>query len=162
MTIRDARPEDWETIWPFFRRIVAAGETYAYDRDMIKAEAERIWMVSPPGRTVVATDSSDAVIGTASMYANRGGPGAHVASASFMVDPRHVGQGTGRALGQHVLGWARESGFRAIQFNAVVETNEPAIALWRSLGFTVLASVPEAFDHPTHGYVGLLIMHRFL
>jgi GNAT superfamily N-acetyltransferase len=79
-----------------------------------------------------------------------------------MVDPRHVGQGTGRALGQHVLGWARESGFRAIQFNAVVETNEPAIALWRSLGFTVLASVPEAFDHPTHGYVGLLIMHRFL
>ena len=79
-----------------------------------------------------------------------------------MVDPRHVGRGTGRALGEHVIEWARKSGFRAIQFNAVVETNEAAVKLWRSLGFEVLTTVPKAFDHPTHGYVGLLIMHRFL
>jgi GNAT superfamily N-acetyltransferase len=96
------------------------------------------------------------------MYANRGGPGSHVASASFMVDPDRAGQGVGRALGEHVIDWARQSGFRAIQFNAVVETNQPAVALWRSLGFEVLATVPEAFEHPRHGYVGLLIMHRFL
>jgi GNAT superfamily N-acetyltransferase len=96
------------------------------------------------------------------MYPNRPGPGAHVASASFMVDPRHGGRGTGRALGEEVIAWARDSGFRSIQFNAVVETNEPAVKLWRSLGFEVLATAPEAFDHPKHGYVGLLIMHRFL
>ena len=162
LTIRDARPEDWKGIWPFFRRIVAAGETYAYDRDMSQAEGRRVWMVDPPGRTVVATDTADAVVGTASMYANRGGPGSHVASASFMVDPDRAGRGAGRALGEHVIEWARSSGFRAIQFNAVVETNQGAVALWRSLGFEVLATVPEAFDHPRHGYVGLLIMHRFL
>ncbi len=162
LTIREARPEDWETIWPFFRQIVAAGETYAYDRDMDEAEGRRMWMVGPPGRTVVATDREGTVLGTANMYANRGGPGSHVASASFMVDPQRSGLGVGRALGEHVLEWARESGFRAIQFNAVVETNAPAVALWRSLGFEVLTSVPEAFEHPTHGYVGLLIMHRFL
>jgi GNAT superfamily N-acetyltransferase len=79
-----------------------------------------------------------------------------------MVDPRRSGRGTGRALGEHVIEWARQEGFRAIQFNAVVETNAPAVALWRSLGFAVLTTVPEAFNHPTHGYVGLLIMHRFL
>jgi GNAT superfamily N-acetyltransferase len=162
VSIRDARPEDWEAIWPFFRRIVAAGETYAYDRDMSEAEGRRIWMIGPPGRTVVATDAAGAVAGTANMYANRGGPGSHVASASFMVDPDRAGLGVGRALGEHVIEWARESGFRAIQFNAVVETNEAAVALWRSLGFEVLATVPEAFEHPRHGYVGLLIMHRFL
>jgi L-amino acid N-acyltransferase YncA len=160
--IRDARAEDWEAIWPFFRQIVAARETYAYDSDMTEAEGRRMWMVGPPGRTVVATDSDDVVLGTANMYANRGGPGAHVASASFMVDPARAGRGIGRALGEHVIQWARESGFRAIQFNAVVETNQAAVALWRSLGFEVLATVPEAFDHPRHGYVGLLIMHRFL
>lgn len=160
--IRDARADDWDSIWPFFRQIVGDGETYAYDRDMDEAEARRVWMVDPPGRVVVATGSGDAVLGTASMYANRGGPGSHVASASFMVDPRAAGQGIGRALGEHVLNWARESGFRAIQFNAVVETNDTAVALWRSLGFTVLATVPEAFDHPAHGYVGLHLMHRFL
>jgi GNAT superfamily N-acetyltransferase len=162
VTVRDALPEDWEAIWPFFRQIVAAGETYGYDRDMDEAEGRRIWMVGSPGRTVVATHSEGTVIGSANMYANRGGPGAHVASASFMVDPRRSGLGVGRALGEHVLEWARASGFRAIQFNAVVETNAPAVALWRSLGFEVLTSVPEAFDHPKHGYVGLLIMHRFL
>jgi GNAT superfamily N-acetyltransferase len=114
LTIREARPEDWEAIWPFFRRIVAAGETYAYDRDMSEAEGRRIWMIGPPGRTVVATDDAGGVAGTANMYANRGGPGSHVASASFMVDPDRAGHGVGRALGEHMIHWARESGFRAI------------------------------------------------
>ncbi len=162
VTIRDARPEDWKAIWPFFRRIVAAGETYAYDREMSEADARKLWMIAPPGRTVVATDADEVVLGTANMYANRGGPGSHVASASFMVDPDRAGRGVGRALGEHMIEWARTSGLRAIQFNAVVETNEGAVALWRSLGFEVLATVPEAFEHPRHGYVGLLIMHRFL
>ena len=119
-------------------------------------------MVGPPGRTVVAVDREGIVLGSANMYANRGGPGSHVASASFMVNPQRSGLGVGRALGEDVIEWARRSGFRAIQFNAVVETNAPAVALWRSLGFEILASVPEAFKHPRHGYVGLLIMHRFL
>jgi L-amino acid N-acyltransferase YncA len=162
ITIREARPEDWEAIWPFFREIVAAGETYAYDREMTEPEGRRMWMLQAPGRTVVATDAAGTVIGTANMYANRPGPGSHVASASFMVDPQRAGQGVGRALGEHVIDWARQSGFRAIQFNAVVETNQGAVALWRSLGFEILATVPEAFNHPRQGYVGLLIMHRFL
>jgi GNAT superfamily N-acetyltransferase len=141
---------------------VAARETYVYDPDMTEDEARAIWMIGSPGRTVVASDADDVVLGTANMYANRPGPGSHVASASFMVDPARAGRGVGRALGEHVIEWARAKGFRAIQFNAVVETNEAAVRLWRSLGFEVLATVPEAFEHPRYGYVGLLIMHRFL
>jgi hypothetical protein len=59
-----------------------------------------------------------------------------------------------------VIDWARAEGFRCIQFNAVVETNEAAVTMWRSLGFRVLATVPEAFDHPELGLVGLHV--RFL
>ena len=162
MLIRDARADDWSAIWPFFREIVAARETYAYDPDMSPAEAERVWMVRPPGRTAVAVGVDGAVLGSASMYPNRGGPGAHVASASFMVDARAAGRGVGRALGEDMLAWARRTGFRAVQFNAVVETNAPAVALWQSLGFTIIGTVPEAFAHPSHGYVGLHVMHRFL
>jgi GNAT superfamily N-acetyltransferase len=79
-----------------------------------------------------------------------------------MVDPGRSGRGVGRALGEHVIDWAREQGFRSMQFNAVVETNQRAVRLWEALGFEVLATVPEAFRHPTEGYVGLLIMYRRL
>jgi L-amino acid N-acyltransferase YncA len=160
--IRDATHEDWPAVWPFLHRIVAAGETYSYDRDLGEDQARRMWLLEPPGRTVVAVDADGNVLGTAKMNPNHGGPAAHVASASFMVDPEHTRRGVGRALGEHALDWARAEGYRAMQFNAVVETNTLAVALWRSLGFEVLATVPEGFNHPVHGYVGLHIMHRGL
>ncbi len=141
---------------------MAAGETYSYDRDLTEDRAREIWLLEPPGRTVVAVDDDQTILATAKMHPNHGGPAAHVATASFMVDPRHAGRGLGRALGEHVLAWARLEGYRAMQFNAVVETNTAAVALWRSLGFEVLVTVPEAFHHPAHGYVGLHIMHRRL
>ena len=94
------------------------------------------------------------------MGPNRPGRGAHVATASFMVDPQHTGRGVGRALGRYVVDWARATGYRSIQFNAVVETNTGAVGLWRSLGFEIVATLPEGFHHPVHGYVGLHIMFR--
>jgi L-amino acid N-acyltransferase YncA len=158
--IRDATPADWPAIWPFFHQIVAAGETYAYDRGLTEERARAVWLLDPPGRTVVAVDADGAVLGSAKMNPNQGGPGAHVATASFMVDPAHSGKGVGRALGQHAVDWARAAGYRAMQFNAVVEANTRAVALWKSLGFDIIGTVPEAFHHPVKGYVGLHIMHR--
>ena len=155
--IRDAQDADWPAIYPFFSAIVAEGHSYAFPEGLGLEQARGWWMESPPGRTVVAVDGS-AVLGSAKMGPNRPGRGAHVATASFMVDPQHSGRGVGRALAEHVVGWARDNGYRSIQFNAVVETNEVAVRLWRSLGFQVLATVPEAFDHPIHGLVGLHVM----
>jgi len=160
--IREATVEDWPAIWPFFREIVAAGETYAYDPSIGSEQARAMWLLPPPGHSVVALDPAGALLGTAKMNPNQMGPGGHVASASFMVDPGHAGQGVGRALGEHALEWARAAGYRAMQFNAVVETNMRAVALWRSLGFQVVGTVPEAFQHPTEGYVGLHVMYRRL
>ncbi|HKS51269.1 MAG TPA: GNAT family N-acetyltransferase [Pseudonocardiaceae bacterium] len=162
MLIRDAVFDDWAAIWPFLRRIVAAGETYCYDRGLTEDQARRMWLLEPPGRTFVAIDAQHAVVGTAKVHPNQGGPGRHVATASFMVDPQRAGRGVGRALGEHVLAWGHGQGYRAMQFNAVVETNTRAVALWQSLGFQILATVPDAFHHPVHGYVGLHIMHRHL
>ena len=161
MVIREARDDDWPRIWPFFREIVADGETYAYP-DRLDADIARpLWMEQPPARTVVAEDDG-AVLGSAKMGPNRPGRGAHVATASFMVDPAHGRRGTGRALGEHVVGWAREAGYRSMQFNAVVETNTAAVRLWQSLGFEVLATVPEAFASRRHGLVGLHVMFQRL
>lgn len=160
MLIRDATPGDWPAVWAFMRDIVAAGETFVWDRDTSEADARALWMHSPPGRTVVAVDPDGTVLGTAETHPNHGGAGAHVANAGFMVDPAGAGRGVGRALGEHVVAQARADGYRAMQFNAVAETNTRAVALWLSLGFAILATVPEGFHHPTQGYVGLHLMHR--
>ena len=162
MQIREATSEDWPTIWPLVRAVAAAGETFTLPRDIGEADARDMWMLEPPDRTVVAVDDDGTFLGTAKMNRNHRGPASHVASASFMVNPVHSGRGIGRALGEYVLAWGREAGYRAMQFNAVVETNTRAVALWRSLGFEVMTTLPEAFQHPTHGYVGLHIMWRTL
>jgi L-amino acid N-acyltransferase YncA len=141
-----------------FTEVVTAGETYAYDPDLTSDQARSLWTAQPPGATVVATDG-DVVLGTATMGPNRPGRGAHVGTASFMVASAARGRGVGRLLAEHVVAWHRSQGYRAIQFNAVVETNTAAVALWRSIGFTVVGTVPGAFEHPTQGYVGLHVMH---
>ncbi|MFE7465614.1 GNAT family N-acetyltransferase [Streptomyces sp. NPDC057499] len=159
MMIREATTEDWSAIWPFFHEIVAAGETFTYPLDLEREEARSWWLLRAPNRTVVAVDDEGTVLGTAKMNNNHMGNGAHIASASYMVDPAHAGQGVGRALCEYTLGWARAAGFGAMQFNAVVETNVHAVALYRSLGFEVLGTLPEGFNHPKHGLVGMHIMH---
>lgn len=157
MEIRDATERDWEAIWPFFSQVVKAQETYAFDPEMSSEEARRLWTERPPGRTVVASIDG-AVVGSAKMGPNRQGPGAHVGTASFMVDPAARGQGVGRALAEDVVEWHRRAGFHGIVFNAVVETNVAALRLWQDLGFRVVGTVPEAFAHPALGLVGLHVM----
>ncbi|SCE73758.1 GNAT family N-acetyltransferase [Micromonospora mirobrigensis] len=162
MIIRDAGEHDWPQIYPFYAAIMAEGRTYAFPEGQTLDEARPWWMEQPPGRTVVAVDDAGVVVGSAKMGPNRPGRGSHVATASFLVDPAHHGRGVGRALGAYVLDRARAEGYHGIQFNAVVEVNRPAVHLWRSLGFEVIGTVPEAFDHPEEGLVGLHVMYQRL
>ena len=159
--IRKATGQDWPRIYPIYAAIMAEGKTYPFPAGQTLDEARPWWMEEPPGLTVVAA-TDDTIIGSAKMGPNRPGRGAHIATASFIVDPACQGQGVGRALGEYVLSWARGDGFRGIQFNAVVEANHAAVHLWRSLGFDIIGTVPEAFDHPDHGYVGLHVMYQKL
>jgi L-amino acid N-acyltransferase YncA len=155
--IRDASRDDWPAIFPIFDAIVQEGRTYAYPEDLSSEAARTYWMTPPPGRTVVATDDGT-ILGTATMGPNRPGRGSHIATASFMVDPDARRQGVGRALGQHMLDWAKEKRYRGVQFNAVVETNVAAVRLWQSIGFEIIGTVPGAFHHVDDGYVGLHVM----
>lgn len=159
--IRPYEDADWPAVWSIFHEIVVAGETYTYDAGLSTAEARAVWVEPPPWHTVVASDGGQ-ILGTAKIGPNRPGRGAHVATASFMVASAARGRGVGRALGEYALAWARQHGYAAMQFNAVVESNTAAVALWQALGFRIIGTVPEAFAHPTRGRVGLHIMHRFL
>ncbi len=156
--IRPATDDDWPQIWPFFAAIVAAGETYAYPDDLTSDQARDLWLERPPGLTVVFEDEGR-VVGSAKMGPNRPSRGDHVGTASFMVDPAASGRGVGRALAAYVVDWHRTQGYAGVQFNAVVETNEAAVHLWRSIGFEIVGTVPGAFRSATHGRVGLHVMY---
>ncbi|MCU1602035.1 MAG: family N-acetyltransferase [Frankiales bacterium] len=156
--IRPFEDADWAQVWPFFEQIVRAGDTYTYRTDLTSDQAREVWVQAPPGRTVVFTEGSQ-LLGTAEMCPNRDGPGAHVANASFMVDPAAGGRGTGRALVEFTIEQCRTDGYRALQFNAVAASNRHAVRLYERLGFAIVGTVPGAFHHPTEGYVGLHVMH---
>ena len=153
--------QDWPQVWPFYDEIVQAGETYAYPTDLTSEQARALWTMPPPGQTVVLEEDG-VVLGSATMGPNRPSRGAHVGTASFMVSAAARGRGVGRRLGEYVVQWHRDQGYRAIQFNAVVETNTAAVRLWQALGFQIIGTVPEAFESRTHGLVGLHVMHLAL
>jgi len=162
LEVRTATADDWPEIWPIWRAVVEAGETYVWElAAMTEDQARAAWMLPPPAEVLVAVDDG-VVVGTAEIRPNQVGRGSHVANASFMVASAAAGRGVGRALAVEVLERARAAGYRAMQFNAVVATNVRAIALWESVGFTVVGRVPGAFRHARDGEVDLLVMHRWL
>jgi len=161
MRIRVAADDDAEALWAILKPVLRAGETYALDRDMPRADALAYWMASAH-ETFVAEDDAGRLVGTAYLRPNLAGGGAHVANAGFMTAAWAGGRGVARALAEHILAHARERGYLAMQFNCVVATNTRAIALWQGLGFQVMARLPGAFRHPVHGLTDTLIMHRLL
>lgn len=163
VTVRDYEDADWPLVWPVIEQVVRAGDTFPFPVDLTEAEARAIWLENGPGGRVTVALDGDAdgapILGTAKMGRNRPGPGSHVSTASYMVAAEARGAGVGRALVVDSLEWARETGYAAMQFNAVVETNTGAVKLYESLGFTVVGTVPRAHELPSGQRVGLRIMH---
>jgi L-amino acid N-acyltransferase YncA len=156
--IRAFDEADWPQVWAIVRPVVRAGDTFVYDPDLTEADARATWLEAPPAATVVALDGAT-IAGTAKMGANRPGPGAHIATASFMVAAGARGRGVGTALCAYALGWARERAFAGMQFNAVAASNEAAVRIYQRAGFAIVGTVPGAFEHPTRGRVGLHVMY---
>ena len=161
LEIRLAGAADWPAIWPIWHEVVAAGETYVWDPRTDEHTARALWLPPPPAETWVGLDGPT-IVGTALLKPNQPGLGAHVANAAFMVAAASAGRGVGRRLAEHVVARAAATGYRAMQFNAVVAANTRAVALWQALGFEIVGTIPEGFRHARLGYVDLYVMYRRL
>jgi ribosomal protein S18 acetylase RimI-like enzyme len=159
MEIRPATTADLDAMWGILQAVIAAGDALPFSDDFDRATFESHW--SGGQASYVAVVDAD-VLGMYKYGANYPGRGAHVASATYAVHPAAQGRGIGRALVQHSLVQARNAGFLAMQFNYVVSSNAPAVALYRSLGFAVAGTLPKAFRHARLGLVDSYVMHRFL
>src|SRR5271166_2874939 len=160
LTIREARPGDYDAIWAILEPMIRAGETYTLPRDMERDAALAYWFASDH-EAFVAEDSG-VVVGTYFLCANQRGGGAHVANCGYVTAAQAFGRGVARAMCAHSLERAKARGFRAMQFNFVVSTNQRAVRLWQSFGFEIVGRLPGAFCQPGQGYVDALVMYRDL
>jgi ribosomal protein S18 acetylase RimI-like enzyme len=183
MKIRPATEADRDAIWNIFHQVLTASDTYALDPNMSRESAVAYWF-APDTHTYVAevdadlvgeadrfsgtatpsptTEMSPVIVGTYILRPNQTGGGSHVANAAFMVSTSARRKGVGRAMAEHCLSEAHRMGFRAMQFNFVVSTNESAIRLWKKLGFEIVGTLPGAFRHPEKKYVDVYVMYRSL
>ncbi|HAC57883.1 MAG: GNAT family N-acetyltransferase [Parvibaculum sp.] len=160
MNIRSATRNDDPEIWKILEPTIRAGETYPLPREMTRLEALAYW--HGPEHGVFVAEESGNILGTYYMKANNRGGGAHVANCGYMTAPEARGRGVARAMCMHSIDEARRRGFRAIQFNFVISSNEAAVHLWQSCGFEIVGRLPKAFEHPQRGLVDALVMYRML
>ena len=160
VTIRPARPEDRASIWSIIGPTIRAGETYTLDPALTEADALAYWLAADKETFVAEVDG--ALLGTYYIRPNQAGGGAHVCNCGYMTSPAATGRGIARAMCQHSLQHARARGYRAMQFNFVVSTNERAVRLWQAMGFEIVGRLPLAFHHPSLGDVDALVLYRGL
>lgn len=160
LEIRSARSTDGDTIWQIIKDVIATGDTYAFAPDTAKDEMMRYWFAAGAHPFVATIDGE--VAGTYVIRNNQPGLGSHIANGAFMTSVAFRGHSVGRKMGLHALRSAKSLGYLAMQFNFVVKSNSRAVALWESLGFRIMAEIPDAFRHAQHGFTNVYIMHRKL
>lgn len=158
--IRSAGIRDGDAIWPVIEPVIRAGDVYTLPREMCREEALEYWFSN--GHEVFVAEENGTVVGTYYLRANQRGGGDHVANCGYATASVATGRGVARAMCTHSLEYARRRGFRAMQFNFVVSTNERAVRLWQSFGFEIVGTLPKAFLHPERGYVDAFVMYREL
>ena len=160
LSIREDSGGNEDSLWRILAAVIAEGDAYALDATTTREEGLAFWY--QPGARRYVAENAGRIVGAYFLRPNHPGRGSHVANAAYLVAAEARGKGVGRAMGEHSIIEARRLGYRAMQFNFVVSTNERAVRLWESLGFEIVGRLPAAFRHPTHGYVDALVMYQQL
>ena len=160
-TIRKYQASDWSSVWPILHGTFQTGDTYSFDPESTEADIHKAW-IELPAATYVACSDTGSVLGTYFIKPNQPGLGAHVCNCGYVVAPEAQGQGIASSLCEHSQAEAVAMGFRSMQFNLVVSTNERAVRLWQKLGFSIVGQLPGAFRHQRLGFVDALVMFKQL
>ena len=161
MEIKKYQDAEWNQLWSIISTVFREGETYAFSPDITEEEAHRAWIESPTD-TYVAVDDDNVILGTYIIKPNQPTLGSHVCNCGYIVTESARGKGVATRMCEHSQREAVRLGFRSMQYNLVVSTNEGAIQLWKKLGFEVVGVLSEAFNSKSLGYVDALVMYKKL
>lgn len=160
--IRRFAPADWSAVWRILQPTFDAGDTYAFAPGSAEAEIRRAWAELPSATFVACDGAGDAIVGTYYLKPSQPGLGAHVCNCGYVVVAQARGRGIAALMCEHSQQQAIALGFRAMQFNLVVSTNQSALRLWRRLGFSVVGTLPGAFRHRRLGEIDALVLYKRL
>lgn len=160
MKIREAIFDDYDAVWDIFENVIKSGDKFVFSPETKKKELSKLWF-APSMKTYVVVEENK-ILGTYFIKPNQLGLGSHVANCGYMVSSDAMGKGVGRFLCDHSIENAKIKGYKAIQFNMVVSTNDIAVKLWEKFGFKIIGTIPKGFNHTKLGYVDAYIMHREL
>jgi RimJ/RimL family protein N-acetyltransferase len=160
IAIREFHPDDWNAVWKVLEPVFRAGDTYVFPQEITESEAHRVWIETPIATFVAVLDGE--IVGTYYIKPNLPGRGNHVCNCGYVVSAVARGNGVASTMCSHSQLEAAKMGFRAMQYNFVVSTNERAIRLWEKHGFEIVGRLPEAFRHPQHSFVDALVMYKRL
>jgi ribosomal protein S18 acetylase RimI-like enzyme len=158
LEIRQALPQDAEKVWEIIQQVISSGDTYVFAPDSNREKMLNYWYEKDKYTYVALWEGE--IVGTFWFKSNQPDLGSHIANAAYMTSPKANGQGIGKAMGEFSIQEARRLGYRAMQFNIVVKTNERAVNLWQKLGFSIIGEIPEAFNHQKYGLVNAYIMYQ--
>jgi len=158
--IRKAIPPDYDDIWEIIRQVISTGDTYVFDPDSSKEKMLAYWCA--PGNHIYVATINNKVVGSFVLKNNQPDLGSHIANGAYMVLPDASGQGIGKTMGAFSIEEAKRLGYKAMQFNIVIKSNERAVKLWENLGFEIIGEIPEAFNHKQNGLTNAYIMYRNL
>jgi ribosomal protein S18 acetylase RimI-like enzyme len=160
--IRPYASGDWDGVWAILEPVFRAGETYAFPRDITAEDAQTAWTSAPKRVFVAVDDPAAGFLGTYYLKPNFEGAASHICNCGYVVSEQARGRGVAARMCEHSQAEAIAHGYRAMQFNLVVSTNESAVHLWKKMGFAIIGTVPEAFQHPRLGFVDAYVMYKRL
>src|ERR1044071_6626191 len=134
MRIRPYTASDWDHVWAILEPVFRAGETYAFRRDISADEAKAVWTDSQKAVFVAVDEATGELLGTYFLKPNQEGQGSHICNCGYVVATHARGRGVAAAMCEHSQAEAAGRGYRAMQFNFVVASNESAVRLWTRLG----------------------------
>ena len=162
ITIRKATLADAKQIWQILKVTNSGGNTFPFltEKDQEEKEMMDYWLAND--KHVYVAEEDGTILGSLYLKDNQPGRGAHIANAAYTVSEKSRGKGVGKLMGEFSLKEAKQLGYKALQFNLVVKTNQAAVNLWKSIGFEIIGEIPEAFQHKEFGFVNAYIMYQKL
>ena len=136
LVVRPAVPADAPDLAVLGRAVAAEQELWlTYERSTSDERRNIKSARRDPNAAVFVAETPAGIVGRLSIARDHGPQSHHVAELGLMVAVSERRRGIGTALIEEAMDWARRSGITKLELH-VFPHNEPAIALYRKLGFS--------------------------